>query len=170
MSLEQNLADAKLAVAHVKERMTYGAANRLSDVFDSRGSSLGCVLGMRTVRKLTDWGWIDPAEGEAGKLSVEKIALDAERNGCGNCGEQSASAWVFLWKKGVRPLDWMHFTNGDHAFVVVGRANGSNVNDPSSWGATAVVCDPWEGISFPVTEIATHFPKSTTYGVLIRID
>ena len=38
--------------------------------------------------------------------------------------------------------------NGDHAFVVLGRAKFSDINDMSTWGEQAVVCDPWGNTAF----------------------
>ena len=73
---------------------------------------------------------------------IKTIADVAQKNGCGNCGEFSAVAFMYLYKKGVRPLDWMQLTDADHAFLVIGRASG-NENDLDSWGRFAAVCDPW---------------------------
>jgi hypothetical protein len=60
---------------------------------------------------------------------------------CGNCAELAASAFVFLHKLNVRPLDYMVLDGADHAFVVIGREADSD--DWRKWGKSAVVCDPW---------------------------
>ncbi|WP_299438096.1 hypothetical protein [uncultured Rhodospira sp.] len=70
------------------------------------------------------------------------MAETAAKNSCGNCGEFSAVAFIYLYDKGVRPIDWMSLTGGDHAFVVIGRAAG-DANDVDQWGSIAAVCDPW---------------------------
>lgn len=69
------------------------------------------------------------------------IAAKAKKNGCGNCGENSVVAFMFLYDMGVRPLDRMT-AHADHEFVVIGRKAGP-VNDWKKWGPEAVVCDPW---------------------------
>jgi len=82
-------------------------------------------------------------------------ANQARRNGCGNCGENSILAFLFLYDLGVRPLDRLG-VDQDHAFVVIGRAAG-DVNDFKSWGKAAAVCDPWaQGLQKGNTSIGTY--------------
>jgi hypothetical protein len=74
---------------------------------------------------------------------IDKIRITAEwasEHHCGNCEENSAIAFIFLWDLGVRPLDWMKLSK-DHLFVVIGRAGDEN--DWKTWGPVAVICDPW---------------------------
>jgi hypothetical protein len=81
----------------------------------------------------------------SGRPIIEQIRIIADtatRNRCGNCGEFSASAFMWLFDQGVRPLDWMQLVGGDHAFVVIGRRDG-DATDVRSWGPDAVACDPW---------------------------
>ncbi|NUO72663.1 MAG: hypothetical protein HOQ10_08115 [Frateuria sp.] len=66
---------------------------------------------------------------------------------CGNCGVQSAVAFVHLrdyWK--IFPLDWVQLRYGDHGFVVIGRDARTDPSDASTWNAEAVVCDPWRNV------------------------
>lgn len=80
------------------------------------------------------------------KTMLEKIKIiseEAKLKQCGNCGEFSALAFMYLYQKGVRPLDWMALVGGDHAFVVIGRDKKGSVDKPLSWGPTAAICDPW---------------------------
>jgi hypothetical protein len=41
----------------------------------------------------------------------------------------------------------MRFTaqSYDHVWVVIGRANGSDLTNLRTWGPDAVWCDPWQG-------------------------
>lgn len=80
------------------------------------------------------------------KTMLEKIKIIADevkRKQCGNCGEFSALAFMYLFDKGIRPLDWMSLVGGDHAFVVIGRDKKGDVSKPLNWGPSAVICDPW---------------------------
>jgi hypothetical protein len=66
---------------------------------------------------------------------------------CGNCGEQAARVFMFLYDLGLRPLDYVIALPArvDHAFVVLGREY--DTTDWTKWGKSAVVCDPWaEGL------------------------
>jgi hypothetical protein len=49
----------------------------------------------------------------------------------------------------------------DHAFVVVGRVQGSSAADPKTWGKEAVVCDPWhaEGGAYLASDFLTRMYK-----------
>jgi peptidoglycan hydrolase-like protein with peptidoglycan-binding domain len=73
---------------------------------------------------------------------VRLVAEGAKKNKCGNCGENSALAFMWLYDQGVRPIDWMNLAEADHAFVVIGRKPGK-ATDWKGWGPDAVVCDPW---------------------------
>ncbi len=55
----------------------------------------------------------------------------------------------------VRPLDFILRTYRDHAFVLIGRAHGSRIDDFKTRGPHAVVCDPWDGKAYATTEIPT---------------
>lgn len=72
----------------------------------------------------------------------------------GNCLEYAKHAMEFLREedKTLR-IEAMHIKNGDHVFVVIGRAQGSKASDFTTWGDAAVVCDAWAGRVFPASEI-----------------
>ncbi len=63
----------------------------------------------------------------------------------GTCSEQAASAYCYLLDH-VPSHTRVHLCDlvgGDHALVVIGIANGADLEDMSTWGPHAVVCDPW---------------------------
>jgi hypothetical protein len=92
---------------------------------------------------------------------IRHEAMVAKRFGCGNCGEQSAVAFMYLMQYRVSPLDYMAFTNLDHAFVVLGRPKATDDSAVSTWGDLAVVCDPWknEGIAYPAEYLQIQWPN-----------
>ena len=83
---------------------------------------------------------------------LELAAASMRLHGIGGCVELSGAAFEWLNEQGVRPLDLMGFTSDSHVFVVVGRQDGSNSADPSTWGPDAVICDPWANKVYPVSE------------------
>jgi hypothetical protein len=84
------------------------------------------------------------------RITASKAGL----NGCGNCGENSILAFLFLYDRGIRPIERVG-VDLDHAFVVIGREPG-DINDFTSWGPVAAICDPWaQGL---------QGGKSTDYG------
>ncbi len=157
------LADAKLLaeniVAEVQAKLPKGAANKPT----SSPAAVECVQRMRTVTALQLM-----ALGQFFKLvsDIRTIASSAVSKGCGNCGEQAAMAFILLLDRKVEPLDYM-FCAGegdDHAFVVIGRREGSDVRkyDPQGWGPDAVVCDPWMGKAYSCREMTTHLAPRTS--------
>lgn len=147
-ALETNLALAKQAVAYVKTIMTVGAANDPRDYFHSFESTWLCVLAHRTTT--------DDYITEKAPVQVRLLAAQGETTGCGNCGVQSALAFVWLKDRGVRPLDWMERSNPQHLFVVIGRKEGSDPADPTTWEETTVICDPWAGEAFVKSIMASR--------------
>jgi hypothetical protein len=82
-------------------------------------------------------------------------AEHAKEGGCGNCGENSMLAFIFLWDMAVRPLDWME-VDKDHQFVVIGRLDGLSY-EWAKWGPDAVICDPWgQGLERGDISIGTY--------------
>ena len=148
MSLQGNLSRARLAVDHVRAKMTIGASNKIGDIAKSFGGALLCVPASRSVDIAVPRGPI-PAW-------LKEWAAKAEHVGCGNCGEQAALAFMDLHNRfHVRPLDYMARRNADHAFVVIGRARGSKIDDYLTWGDDAVVCDPWDNKVYAAREVLT---------------
>ncbi len=139
---QRNLAMAKNAVNYTMKKMTIGAANKNKDLFSSLGFSLFCVAGIRKTK-----------ESGSGLAYLRAIASESEKAGCGNCAEQSAIAFIYLYDRAVRPLDYMIRQGVDHAFIVIGREEGSDINDYNTWGVNAIVCDPWAEKSYSVNEI-----------------
>jgi hypothetical protein len=105
-----------------------------------------------------DWSKSFQAGGTVEQLTkIMHRATAARITGMGNCVEQASIAFVYLYQKGVRPLDFMKFSakGFDHGWLVIGRdANASE--DLSTWGADAVWCDPWgadNGLLFSVAAL-----------------
>jgi hypothetical protein len=108
-----------------------------------------CVYGQ--LRQNDDWRMImDPDLRASNGLSgagiqklddIKTLSNLVAKFSCGNCAELAASAFMYLHKSNVRPLDYMVLEGADHAFVVIGRE--VDTSDWSKWGKSAVVCDPW---------------------------
>ena len=154
-----NLSLAIEAVNYVKSKMTLGAMNRWEDVKASRGRSVLCWI---KIRKFTELGHGIPA--------VERLAQTAEQLGCGNCGEQTAIALIYLRNRGIRPVEAIGVTNGDHEFAVLGRLKASEINDPFTWGPLAVVCDPWYRKAYRAIEIYSQLPGKSQFTSLLRFE
>jgi hypothetical protein len=139
MGLSYNLRIAADANAYVGHVMTIGAGNKP----DSQPDADACVAFIRSTMLCTD-------------NFIPHLADRAIANGCGNCGEQAAIAFEFLRSRGVSPVDYMNLYNADgravHSFVVIDFSDGG---DSCSWGADAVICDPWDSSqAYPAGQIS----------------
>ena len=83
---------------------------------------------------------------------LAEIAL--RHKGFATCSLQAMAAHSYL----VRHLppgtsvDMCEVRGGDHALVVIGRQAGSDPSDMRTWGSDAVVCDPWAGLVYPLSQ------------------
>ncbi len=141
--LSLNLRVAKEAIGFVARKMTIGAGNKP----DSASDAAACVaFGRSTMVSTPNF--------------IPHLAARAVANGCGNCGEQAAVAYMFLFRRGTRPLDYMYLDDPSgvtvHAFAVIGFSPDGE-DDASGWGKEAVVCDPWDdGQAYPAWQIGQN--------------
>jgi hypothetical protein len=150
MGLDQNLRSAKQAIAYVASKMDSGASNQIDmyrvwalddqQLFTMKNRCVGTVRSQVTA---SDWPGI-----------LSQATTAAERLGCGNCGEQSAIAFKFLERLGIRPIEFCFRTLDGHQFVVIGRKKTATAEDTSTWGPDAVVCDPWDRMqAYPASQL-----------------
>jgi hypothetical protein len=154
--------NAQNAVQYVRSKLQIGASNKglaggayvgsmtiaaaasskaaiaVQSAFQKVDPRVACVSAQRSAqgfrfRQGIDYQWI------------KAIAAGAATSGCGNCGEQAALAFDYLLQRHIRPLDYMYRTDGDHAFVLIGRDRRTDVTRPQTWSSDVVVCDPWRG-------------------------
>lgn len=185
LETDRNRTAAFGARAYVKSRLFLGASNDLK--FYEKGAQIGGVspiLGMAWVDAglashvgLQVGVWLESKrEGTAAQASghpyikgtrrmtkalMEIFAKEALRFHCGNCGAQSALAFVRLrdyWK--VFPLDWVQVKNGDHGFVVIGRDAHTDPSNMATWNDDAIVCDPWRDVVQTVKAYAATYAKT----------
>jgi len=104
--------------------------------------------------------WLNQGQQRNFHTNMLAMRTAAIYDQAGNCGELAAMAFLYLEENRVLPLDYMTFGAPppayDHCWVVIGRANGSQERDPSTWGEDAVWCDPWqmrEGRAYGVQDL-----------------
>ncbi len=147
-TLDINLTHSRDACTYVLNTLTLGGAN-WDQYQDPKNSWEDCVnsnKGKKYCDALKDpvdiclYDKVRPGYKTKivkAKTMLEKLRIIANKvkqEKCGNCGEFSALAFMYLYDKGVRPIDWMSLVGGDHAFVVIGRESKSNANDVLTWG------------------------------------
>lgn len=156
--LETNLKYAHEALRHTNEALPYGAINYQEDL---RGVSDEMILRMDDMRNEAERALkqefqlhpnLDPI--------LEVISRIAKKHKIGNCAEQSSVAYLYLKNdKNLRKVERLALINGDHCFIVIGRDPLGDVRDPSTWGKSAVVCDPWGKRYFPAEQLFDQLNK-----------
>lgn len=145
-ALKNNLRWAAAAVEEAKRAVRL-SSNSVWDEFSTSGYALICVA---MVRSESD----DNNRGKYGLEAMRETAKAARRHGCGNCAEMSAIAFLYLYDQGIKVrLDRMAIQDGDHMFVLLDRAKGSDPTKPETWGARCAIADPWKGVVKPASQI-----------------
>lgn len=147
------IAAAKRTLEYVDKAMDIGTTNKFFSNFWGLPARLACVSEqtdsiqrdlreqLPMLRREPD---LDKRRNAIAKAQVESAAYWGKQWGCGNCGVQSAMAFVHLRDVcKLFPLDWLQLKHGDHGFVVIGRDKGSDPSTPQHWNEQAVLCDPW---------------------------
>jgi hypothetical protein len=149
LELHRYLSAAVQTVNYVEFKMDIGPSNKLPQSYWGWPARTLCVAESRK-QMYQDLKRQTPALKRSGadpmKAKIETWANWAASYGCGNCGEQSAVAFVQLrdiWK--IFPIDFMQTNDLSHAFVVLGRIGITNPAAMATWNAEAVVCDPYYG-------------------------
>lgn len=149
--LELNLQRAENAIRYVRSFLRYGSNTRKDSLMPewqpARLQMMRDEVHMKAeLHALENNGIADfPAISKLTKKGMKKYQF-------GNCGEQAQTAFVFLKKKGVCNLDFCSTSIGGHNLVVIGRESGSNPEDISTWGDSAVICDPWAERAYPLSD------------------
>ncbi len=141
------MPQARAAMKYVQGKMDIGASNKIGTGMIAKALCAGGTFNKGALRTEVDKELARLPEDEQNYKNYLQISANwAKFFGCGNCGEQSALAFVYLRDKGVRPLDWYQVDDFKHAFVIVGRAKGSDPLKWETWGWDAVMCDPWRNV------------------------
>jgi hypothetical protein len=88
--------------------------------------------------------------------TMEIWAEKAKAYGAGNCGEQSALAFSYLKSKRIEPIDWVHFLNRDHAFVLLNRPKGLIKGKLRQNLSQVILCDPYYQRTGPLTQFPDY--------------
>lgn len=145
---QRNLRAAGDAVKYVRGKMDIGTSNKFLPNFWGTPARVLCVAESRDhiVKDLASQQPDIEREGkDPMRATVDTWAYWSRHYGCGNCGEHSAMAFVYLRERQqIFPLDWMQINQLEHGFVVIGRAGVTNPADSSTWNGEAVICDPYK--------------------------
>ena len=106
------------------------------------------LLGAGVSRYFEGRNW----SGKTRHEMITQWAQLARNRKWGNCGEYTSLAFEYLKGVDVGPIDFMVLTDGDHAFCVMGRPEGTDDRDAGTWGLNDVwIIDGWKKLLFEMT-------------------
>lgn len=142
-ALKNNLRWAQAAVQEAKLAVrAVGSSNKAGDLLRTLGGSYMCLMFERDE-------WKKKVKGD-NLPRIREIAAAARKHGCGNCGELSSIAFIFLLDRRITvSLDWMYIRGADHQFVLLDRAKDSDPSNPTTWGTRCAIADPWKDVVMP---------------------
>jgi hypothetical protein len=158
------------ACRYVKHHMKTGAANNPLKELD-RGpiGHLEAWLTVKSERSDIDLTILRRGVKEWDiNGTMEVWAEKAKTYGAGNCGEQSALAFSYLKGRRVQPIDWAHFNNRDHAFVLVNRPKDLINGKLKEKLDQVILCDPY----YQRTGTLSEFPEYNVevIGLLLHME
>ncbi|WP_347251442.1 hypothetical protein [Legionella sp.] len=87
------------------------------------------------------------------KEFYNKVAF-AKKYSLGNCQELAFVALDYVIDNGPPGIDAEVYglSGGDHVFLVIGRPENSDPNNPDTWGENAFIADPWANQIYPASQ------------------
>ncbi len=151
-NVKRNIDYAQEAKAYTIQALPYGAAN-----VKGRSKETGIRLAAMRKECYEKYGLLFD------KYFYRKIADIAESRGVGNCGEHAAVAFKHLTKNHPQlRIEQIADIANDHVFVVIDRNPNSEINNPKTWGDTAIICDAWARKCFPAKDLDNELEKILT--------
>lgn len=81
-----------------------------------------------------------------------QLASIAEKFNIGNCDEMAYVGLKYTIDASViQRVEIFEIENGHHRFLVIGRNEGTDPADHTTWGPSAVICDPWASSCYPAS-------------------
>jgi hypothetical protein len=154
-SLKHYLSMASLAVKATRAALHRGASNRPEmwekyGLYDPRSATSGLSMYLCVIRARKN------VPSKFTIAALRQMARQADEQDCGNCGENAAFAYIYLYNKGVRPICMVNRGDTDHAFVVLGQQPVWIEHDYTTWGDSCVVCDPWDDSFYEASKVPTR--------------
>jgi len=88
-----------------------------------------------------------------GVISRYELQVDlSAKYSLGNCYELSLLALDYILQDPNNEnidAEACRINGGDHVFLLIGRAPGSDILNPDKWGEKAIICDPWANKVYP---------------------
>ncbi|WP_419418573.1 hypothetical protein ACNVED_08380 [Legionella sp. D16C41] len=151
-----NEAIAKNACNYARTYIIKGNTHLINNTYDAlRRNHIGKGIG--AIRALFN---------ENSKYSIEvnyviakfyNVIKVCKKFSLGNCTELSFMAldYVIKYTPAHISAEIFKLEGGDHAFLVIGRQEGSAPNLPQTWGEQAYICDPLLNQVYPASQYLT---------------
>ncbi|MDI9818037.1 MULTISPECIES: hypothetical protein [unclassified Legionella] len=156
--LESNLKLGNLAKDYARTQIVHGCSqienNALPvEYFEALNNAV-----LKQMRALISQTFSDPHRLLPDDIyDYEKTVIVSSKYSLGNCHELAFQAMDYLLTTNQvcsinAEIIEIDGEKGDHVFWVIDRDLKSNLNDITSWGTNAVICDPWSNEVYPASE------------------
>lgn len=147
------------ALIHIRMGCTQVTNNNLGDIY--RASLNKGITDLRAgSRYLKETMKLIPALNRSFDISMMEFFSTIEmckKYSLGNCYELAFMALDYMMNLPTEiNAEIFNIKGGDHVFLVIGRAEGSDPKDPMTWGKNAYFCDPWAQKVFAASNYLTE--------------
>lgn len=100
------------------------------------------------------------------EFSYASLASLIIRSHFANCSEYSFLGAYYLHlisKQEPHRVEICTLKEGGHQFIVLDREKASDITDPSTWGAQAVLIDAWSGEAYPANKVPSMLKSYMSY-------
>lgn len=159
--LEANLNLGQLAKKYARDQIVHGCSQIENNDLPAEYFAALDTAVLSQLRELLNQPRSDPFKLMSDDLyHYEKTIIITSKYSLGNCHEMACQAMDYLLTvnadESIRAeIFTIEGERGDHMFLVIGRDVKSDENDPSKWGDSVVICDPWSDAVYPAYEYKT---------------
>jgi hypothetical protein len=176
LSQDRYYAEAKAALVYTRSKMSMAEDDKFSNMLIKLAMPKFFVneVYVQEDKLMKAMGVPEPNAAPGnwdtyGLQYIEAMSLAAQNMGAGNCGEQAAIAFMYLYHQKVRPIDYMQ-AYPRNAFVVVGASVRPTRHNFKEWATgAAMLCDPWALKVYSACNVALMYAPTTMFS-LFRVE
>jgi hypothetical protein len=152
-----NLIIATLVLNTTREIILHSSTHPQMNEMIKQGSTADREINYKIVCMRIGNNFYSLKEKEKQSAVFYQKMAHVEKLHMGNCMEFSEYSYYLLIKNEYSfSAELFKIRKGDHHFVVLDRASGSDASNPKTWGPHAVICDAWTGKVYLANEISQH--------------
>ncbi|HVE43915.1 MAG TPA: hypothetical protein VNC84_02115 [Gammaproteobacteria bacterium] len=143
---------AKSACEYARKSIIAGSTQIQNSDFDE-AKRVALTKGIKDLRAFRKEASESRIESDAGIEFFYANIATCKKFSLGNCSEMALMALDYVLSHAPEVnAEVYRIAEGDHAFLMIGRIEGSDPTKPETWGGDAYICDPWCNQVYPASE------------------